>query len=72
MDRTVTVRLDAQLKRQLARACRELGRIRSDVVRDALRRHLVLLRFGCNRQRLLPLAERAGYLTEQDVFHGIS
>ena len=72
MKSTVTIRLDAQLQRQLDRACRQLGRTRSDVVRDAVRRQLSLLRFERNRRSLLPYAERAGYLTDEDVFRDVS
>lgn len=51
---------------------RELGRTRSDVVRDALRRQLALLRFETARRRLMPLAEARGYLTDEDVFRDVS
>jgi predicted transcriptional regulator len=72
MKGTVTVRLDARLQRQLDRACRLLGRTRSDVVRDAVRRQLALLRFEQSRRSLLPYAEAAGYLTDEDVFRDVS
>ena len=40
---TVTIRLDRELARRLARVSRRLGRTRSEVVREALRRQLALL-----------------------------
>jgi hypothetical protein len=64
--------MDAQLERELARACKETGRSRGDLVRDALRRQLRLLRFERLRARALPLAESAGLLTDDDVFRQIS
>jgi len=39
---TVTVRLEPSLERELDRVSRELGRTRSEIVRDALRRQLSL------------------------------
>jgi predicted transcriptional regulator len=69
---TVTIRLDDRLQKELDRLCRQLGRTRSDVVRDALRRQLSLTRFERNRRRLLPYAEAAGYLTDEDVFRDVS
>jgi predicted transcriptional regulator len=72
MKRTVTIRLDERLERDLERICRRLGRTRSEVVRDALRRQLALLRFEENRRRLLPYGEAAGWLTDEDVFRRVS
>ncbi len=68
----VTIRLDPALQRQLDRLSRELGRSRSELVRDALRRQLSLLRFEGARRRLMPLAEARGYLTDEDVFRDLS
>ena len=72
MKRTVTIRLDASLARELDLICRRLKRTRSDVVRDALRRQVSLLRFEDNRRRLLPYGEGAGFLTDEDVFRRVS
>jgi predicted transcriptional regulator len=69
---SVTIRLDAKLERELDRLCREIGRSRSDVVRDALRRQLAVARFEKARRALLPLAESQGFLTDEDVFADVS
>ena len=69
---TVTIRLDAELQRELDQLCRQLGRSRSEVVRDALRRQMALLRFDRSRRALLPLAEAQGILTDEDVFAVVS
>jgi len=37
-----------------------------------LRRQLALLRFQEARRQLKPLAEAAGYLTDEDVFRDVS
>ncbi len=70
--RTVSIRLDARLERDLDRLCRRLGRTRSDGVRDALRLQVSLLRFEENRRRWMPYAEAAGYLTDEDVSRRVS
>jgi predicted transcriptional regulator len=68
----LTIRLDPELERQLARAAKRSGRSRSDLVRDALRRQLAIAQFQDLRRRTMPLAEAAGYLTDEDVFRDVS
>ena len=68
----LTIRLDRDLERQLARAAKRSGRSRSDIVRDAVRRQLALTQFQDLRRRILPFAEAAGYLTDEDVFRDVS
>jgi metal-responsive CopG/Arc/MetJ family transcriptional regulator len=68
----LTIRLDRDLLRQLARAAKRTGRSRSELVRDAVRRQLALAQFQELRRQVLPLAEAAGYLTDEDVFRDLS
>lgn len=68
----LTIRLDRKLARELVRISKRLRRSRSDVARDALRRQLALMRFEELRAGLMPYAERAGYLTDKDVFRDVS
>lgn len=72
MKNALTIRLDPDLERLLDRLCRETGRTRSDLVRDALRRQLQLLRFESLRRRVLPFAEARGYLTDEDIAKAVS
>ncbi|MBI4564608.1 MAG: ribbon-helix-helix protein, CopG family [Planctomycetes bacterium] len=72
MGNAITVRLDPELEKLLDRLCRGTGRTRSDVIREALRRQLNLLRFERLRRRVLPFAEARGYLTDDDVMRDIS
>ncbi len=72
MKKVVTIRLDSKLHRELDDLCEQLGRTRSEVVRDALRRQLSLMRFERTRRRLTPYAEARGYLTDEDVFRDVS
>ncbi len=68
----LTIRLDPELERRLARAARRSGRTRSEFVRDALRRQLAVAQFDDLRRRIMPFAEARGYLTDEDVFRDVS
>ncbi len=72
MKAVVTIRLETELQRELDEVCQQLGRTRSEVVRDALRRQLRLMRFERTRRRLTPYGEARGYLTDEDVFRDVS
>ncbi len=72
MGAPLTVRLDPEMERDLDELCEQTGRSRSDIVRDALRRQLMGLRFQRHRQALIPYAEAAGYFTDEDVFRDVS
>ncbi len=72
MRHVVTIRLDPDLERRLDRLCKQTGRKRSEVIRDALRRQLGLMRFERLRRRALPFAEARGYLTDEDVLRDVS
>ena len=68
----LTIRLDPDLQRRVARVASRTGRSRSEVVRDAVRRQLALAEFQDLRRRVIPLAEARGYLTDDDVFKDVS
>ena len=72
MKGAITIRLDPDLEKLLDRLCKQTGRTRSELVRDALRRQLSLLRFERLRRRTLPFAEARGYLTDEDVVRDVS
>ena len=69
---TITVRLDEDLVPILDEVCLRSGRTRSEVMREALKRHLAQLRFEQLRRRVMPFAEARGYLTDEDVFKTVS
>lgn len=69
---TVTIRLDAKLQKELDQLSKRLGRSRSDLVRDAVRRQLALAQFEQIRREALPAAEARGFLTDEDVFAAVS
>jgi predicted transcriptional regulator len=72
MGSVITIRLDPGLQKVLDRLCRQTGRTRSDLVREALRRQLSRLRFEQLRRQTLPFAEARGYLTDVDVARDVS
>jgi predicted transcriptional regulator len=72
MGATVTIRLEEALQARLSRLSDATGRTRSDLVREALERQLALLEFSNARRKTRPFAERAGWLTDDDVFDAVS
>lgn len=68
----LTIRLDPELEERLSEAAERSGRSRSEVVREALRRHLALAQFEDLRRRIMPFAEARGYVTDEDVFRDVS
>jgi len=72
MSTTLTIRIDDALERELKLVAAATHRAKGDIVREALRRQLALTRFRAVREELLPLAERRGYLADEDVFKAIS
>ena len=69
---SLTIRLEDDLEQELEAACAETGRSRGEIVRDALRRQLQLMRFERLRRQSLPFGEAVGWLTDDDVFTAIS
>lgn len=72
MGSTLTIRLDDELDRELARLAEQTGRTKSDVAREALRRQLSIQRFRALRAAAMPDAAAAGYLTDEDIFRDVS
>ncbi len=68
----LTIRLDPEMEEQLDRLAKRSGQSRSEIVRQALRRQLAVAQFEELRKRVMPFAEAAGYLTDEDVFRDVS
>ncbi|MCB1736248.1 MAG: ribbon-helix-helix protein, CopG family [Gammaproteobacteria bacterium] len=69
---TLTLRIDDQMATDLQRIADMQHRTKSDVAREMLRKDIALEKYRQLRQKALPLAEAAGYLTDEDVFEDIS
>ena len=64
----VTFRIDQRTERLLERLCKNSGRGRSDLLREALQRQFAIMRFEGLRRTTAPLAEARGWLTDDDLF----
>ncbi|MFO7900617.1 MAG: ribbon-helix-helix protein, CopG family [Planctomycetota bacterium] len=70
--KTLTVRLPDELRAGLERISREQNTSVSDLVRESLRRYVAVEQFRAQREKVLPLAEAQGFVTDDDVFKAIS
>jgi len=64
---TITVRLEESMIPILDEVAKRTNRTRSEIIRDALQRHLWLERFEHLRKRAMPYAEAVGIYTDEDV-----
>jgi predicted transcriptional regulator len=69
---TLTIRLDDELEKDLEQLAKSQHRTKSDLVREMLRKRIAVERFRELRRKALPLAEAAGYVSDDDVFRDIS
>ena len=69
---TINIRIGDELDSELEKLARLQHRTKSDLVRDMLRKRIAVEKFRALRRQALPLAEAAGYLTDEDIFLDIS
>ncbi len=69
---TLTIRIGDELEHDLEQIAKGQHRTKSDLVREMLRKSVAVERFRALRHRALPLAEAAGYLSDEDIFRDIS
>ena len=69
---TLTIRIDDELDKDLEQLARAQHRTKSDLARDMLRKRIAVERFRELRRKALPLAESAGYVSDEDIFREIS
>lgn len=67
--KTITIRLNDKLDSELSDIAKSSGVTKSDIVRKALEKHLLVEKFDELRTSLIPFARRAGYYTEEDVYN---
>jgi len=70
--KTITIRLNDELVSQLEESTTKTGSTKSEIIREALEKHLIIRRFRQLRKKMLPFAEAQGILTDEDVFKAIS
>jgi len=69
---TLTIRIDDDFDAELNRLAQATHRTKSELVREMLRRQAALEELRQTRRELMPYAERAGYLTDEDFFRDFS
>ena len=69
---TLTIRIDDDLEKDLEQLAKAQHRTKSDLARDMLRKRIAVERFRELRRKALPLAEAAGYVSDEDIFQNIS
>lgn len=68
----ITIRVRPALQKAITREAKRTGLSRSVFVRNALERKMPIAEFNALRRQTMPLAEAAGYLTDDDVFRDVS
>jgi predicted transcriptional regulator len=66
--KTIAFRVSKKLSKDLKQIAKEKGISLSDVVRESLARYVVVRRFRKAREHILPFAEKAGIVTDEDAF----
>lgn len=69
---SLTIRIPDKLRKELNKLSRQKQLPVSDLVRDSLRRYMAVERFNELRKQVVPYAEAAGFLTDEDVFKAVS
>jgi len=72
MERTITVRITDDIKKDLDELSASEHKPVSDIVRESIRRYVAIRKFRKLRNMVLPFAESRGILTDEDVFDIIS
>ena len=72
MKNAITIRLDDELNDLLNKVSKSQRRKRSEIVRESLRRQLLLQRFETLREQSLIYGEKQNILTDEDIFKEIS
>lgn len=72
MNKTLTIRIPDDLKKELEDISKTENKPVSDIVRDSLKKYLAVQRFRRLRNTVLPFAESQGIITDDDVLDLIS
>lgn len=68
MNKTITIRIDSETEKNLKKLKTSEKRNLSDIVRESLETYIRIKRFRELRKSALSYAEKAGYLTDEDIF----
>ncbi|GAB4244440.1 MAG: hypothetical protein Tsb0034_22660 [Ekhidna sp.] len=67
--KTVSIRISDALEKELKERTKKTGKSQSEIMRTALEKHLLVQKFDDIRDELIPLARKAGYYTEDDIYN---
>jgi metal-responsive CopG/Arc/MetJ family transcriptional regulator len=68
----MSLKLDEALQRELKQVCLEKKMNQSEITREALEKYLKLHRLESSRKIAVPLAEKQGIFTDEDVFERLN
>lgn len=68
MNKTITVRLDEETSQKLKEIQNTDKRTLSEIVRDSIESYLIVKKFRSLRRKTLSYSEKAGLLTDEDIF----
>ena len=72
MNKTITIRIPDNMKKELEDLSKLENKPVSDLVRESIKKYIRIYRFRKLRDMTLPFAEAQGILTDEDVFKSIS
>lgn len=67
--KTISIRISDELEKELEECTKQTGKSQSEILRTALEKHLLIEKFDSIREKLIPLARKAGYYTEDDIYN---
>ena len=71
MSQTITIRIPENMRKELEKLSKSENKPLSDLVRDSLKKFILVYRFRKLRNTVLPFAEAQGVLTDEDVFESL-
>jgi metal-responsive CopG/Arc/MetJ family transcriptional regulator len=71
MSQSITIRIPENIRKELEELSKSENKSLSDLVRDSLKKFIMVYRFRKLRNTVLPFAEAQGILTDEDVFENL-
>ena len=72
MRSAITLSIPEELKKDLDKLAKQEGVSRSDIMRESLRTYLFSSRLKRLRDQAIPVAQKQGIFTDEDVFERVS
>ena len=71
MSQSITIRIPENMRKELEELCKAENKPLSNLVRESLKKFILIYRFRKLRNTVLPFAEAQGILTDDDVFKNL-